>query len=64
MKKLEVTQVVAIALFEEMMRNGSVLVPDSLKSEFKNFAHSKKVYPSGGAYIAERSCQVFYIYRF
>jgi hypothetical protein len=64
MKKLEVAQVVAIALFEEMMKNGHTLVPDCLIDYFVTFAHSKKVYPSGGAYILERKSQVFYIDRF
>lgn len=54
----------AIELFEEMMKSGSVLVPDLLKDDFKTFAHSRKVYPSGGAYILEEKSQVFYINRF
>lgn len=64
MKKLEVPQLVAVALFEEMMKNRHTVVPDCLIEHFKNYAHSKKVYPSGGAYISERKSQVFYIDRF
>lgn len=62
--KTEILQSVAIALFEEMMKNRHTVVPDCLIEHFKNYAHSKKVYPSGGAYIVERQSQVFYIDRF
>lgn len=54
----------AIELFEEMIKSGSVLVPDLLKDDFKTYAHKKKIYPSGGAYIFEEKSQVFYINRF
>lgn len=54
----------AIELFDEMMKNGAAIVPDYLKEDFKTFAHSKEVYPSGGAYFFEEKSQVFYISRF
>lgn len=54
----------AIELFDEMMKNGAAIVPDYLKDDFKTYAHSKNIYPSGGIYILEEKSQVFYINRF